>query len=116
MEAQHYLQRVRSNSLRMSQLVDDLLAFSRLGRQPLQVRAVDPAAIVAEVLEDLRPELTERQVAVTVSELAPCHADAALLKQVYANLLGNAVKYTRGRGDATIEVGCLALDEDQTGL
>ncbi len=89
----------------MGQLIDDLLAFSRLGRQPIRKQPVDPARIVKRCLAEL-PEVQQRQVDITVGELPPCRGEPALLKQVWVNLLSNAVKYTRQRDAARIEVGC----------
>ena len=105
-EAQRYLQRVRYNTLQMGRLVDDLLALSRLGRQPLAKQPVAPAGLVKQVLDELHDEQANRRVAVTIAELPVCLADPGLLKQVWANLLANALKYTRGRDEARIEVGC----------
>lgn len=112
-EGQEYVRDIRRNAQKMGQLVDDLLAFSRLGRQPLQRRRVAPAALVREVLEDVRQEREARQVEVVVGDLPTCHADPALLKQVWANLLGNAFKYTRKHDPARIEVGCLEQDGER---
>jgi PAS domain S-box-containing protein len=105
-EAQSYLQRVSANALRMGRLIDDLLAFGQLSYQPLLKRPVAPADLVHEVLADLRPEYAHRQVELIVQELPPCQADPVLLKQVWANLVGNALKFTRGRPVTRIEVGC----------
>jgi signal transduction histidine kinase len=104
-EAQHYLEVARSSALNMGNLIDGLLAFSRLGRQPLRKQPVSPAALVQEVLNDLRPEFEGRRVDVTVGDLPPCEADTLLLKQVFVNLLTNAFKYTRQRDEAVIVVG-----------
>jgi signal transduction histidine kinase len=112
-EGQEYVRDIRRNAQKMGQLIDDLLAFSRLGRQPLQRRRVAPAALVREVLEDLRPERDARRVAVVVGDLPACHADPALLKQVWANLLGNALKYTRKHDPARVEVGCVEQDGER---
>ena len=112
-EGQEYVRDIRRNAQKMGQLVDDLLAFSRLGRQPLQRRRVAPAALVREVLEDLRPERDARRVEVVVGDLPTCHADPALLKQVWANLLGNALKYTRKHDPARVEVGCVEQDGER---
>ncbi|MEA2527543.1 MAG: hypothetical protein QOF73_4770 [Thermomicrobiales bacterium] len=109
-EAKRFLQIVRDGTVQMGRLVDDLLEFSRLGRQPLQTMTLLPAGIVARVLDDLHDERAGRQVEVTVGDLPACQADPALLKQVFANLLANAFKYTRGREPARIEVGALEGD------
>ncbi len=106
-EGQRYLRTVRENTRRMGHLIDDLLAFSRLGRQPLQKRPVATAELVRTVLAELRDEHAGRQVEIVLGELPPCNADPALLKQVFANLLSNAFKFTRGRRDARVEVGSI---------
>ena len=89
----------------MGRLVDDLLAFSRLGRQPLATQRVAPTALVREVLADLHPDQEGRRVDVALDDLPPCQADPALLKQVFVNLLANALKFTAGRDVARIAVG-----------
>jgi PAS domain S-box-containing protein len=110
-EAQRYLQLVRDNARQMGHLVDDLLAFSRLGRQPLAKRSFAMADLVQEVLEDLRPEQQGRTIQVSVCDLLPCEADPALLKQVWINLLSNAIKFTRRCEEARIEVGCMLVED-----
>jgi light-regulated signal transduction histidine kinase (bacteriophytochrome) len=104
-EAMGHLHRVRDNARRMGTLIEDLLAFSRLGQLPVQRSAVDLAGLFAEVLDELRRGEPERPLDVTIEPLAPCDADPALLRQVVYNLLSNALKFTRGRDPARIEVG-----------
>ncbi|QXD16330.1 PAS domain S-box protein [Rhodocaloribacter litoris] len=104
-EARRYLERIRANATRMGQLIDDLLRFSRLGRQPLERRRVDPASLVRDVWHELRPLAGDRNVVFRVGHLPPCQADPRLLRQVFANLLENALKFTRNREAAHIEVG-----------
>jgi PAS domain S-box-containing protein len=88
---QTYLQYVRENAQQMGQLIDDLLAFSRLSRQPLDKQSVAPAVLVREVLAALRTDVGDRRVELVLGELPPCWAAPALLKQALANLLGNAL-------------------------
>jgi light-regulated signal transduction histidine kinase (bacteriophytochrome) len=104
-DARRYLQMIRENAVQMGRLVDDLLAFSRLSRQPLKRQWVSPADIARQALADLRLELDGRSVAVDIGELPQCQADPALLKQVFVNLLSNALKFTRHRPHTTVEVG-----------
>jgi PAS domain S-box-containing protein len=108
-EALEYLDKVRENANKMASLIDDLLTFSRLGRNPLKKRRVDLRGLVVQVIEDLHTETEGRQIKWTIGELPVCHADPALLKQVYANLIGNALKYTRPRNPAVIEIGSRLL-------
>lgn len=107
-DAQHYLQIVRKNSQTMGRLIDDLLAFSRLGRQPLRKQPVDLTTLVRQTLTDLLAETGGRSIELVVADLPPCEADPALLKQVLINLLSNAIKFTSKRPRAQIEIGCIA--------
>jgi PAS domain S-box-containing protein len=104
-EAQGYLQRVSRNALHMGRLIDTLLEFSGLSRQPMAKETVAPAALVQQLLDELRPVYEHRQVEITMGELPTCQADPVLFKQVWANLLDNALKFTRRRPVARIEVG-----------
>lgn len=123
-EAQRYLRLVRGNAKQMGYLIDDLLTFSRLSRQPLQKQLVAPADLVRECLEDLRAEREGRRVEITIGDasaalrqgskqaLPACEADPSLLKQVWINLLSNALKFTRHREVAVIEIGCREEDDE----
>jgi signal transduction histidine kinase len=104
-EAKRYLDLVRDNAQQMGHLIEDLLAFSRLSRLPLNKQAVAPVEIVQKALAELRAGQGERNVDVTIGDLPACEADPALLKQVWVNLLSNAFKFTRKREPARIEIG-----------
>jgi len=104
-EVGRYLKTIRENSQQMGHLIDDLLAFSHLSRQALSKQAIATADMVRQVLADLRTEQEGRQVEIVLGELPPCQADPGLLRQVWMNLLSNALKYTRKRKVARIEVG-----------
>ena len=104
-EAQRYLRLVRDNAQQMGRLIDDLLTFSRLSRQPLKLQPVSLAKLVRQALQDLRSEQEGKRVEFEIADLPPCSADPALLKQVWLNLLANALKYTRKREVARIEIG-----------
>jgi light-regulated signal transduction histidine kinase (bacteriophytochrome) len=99
------LDRIQANAVKMGQLIDGLLAFSRLGHQPLIKRQVSPGTIVSRLLEELQGRQAGRRVEVSVSSLPECEADPTLLQQVFANLLSNAFKYSRQRDPAVIEIG-----------
>lgn len=109
-DARRYLRLVRDNAGQMARLIDDLLTFSRLSRQELVRRPVDPAAIARQVVQDLAAMSAGRRVDVRIAELPSTQADPSLLRQVYANLLGNALKFTRERDTAVIEVGAMEHD------
>lgn len=109
-EARHYLERVNANAERMGELIDDLLRFSRLSRRDLTRRPVDPETLVRDVWDELAHQRDGREVIFTVQALPHCEADPGLLKQVYANLIGNALKFTTSRDPAEIDVGARTED------
>lgn len=103
-ESRRYLDLMVSNATQMGVLIDDLLTYARLSRQPLQTREVDTTALVHAIIADLRDEIGDRAVEFIVQPLPSCQADILVLRQVFVNLLQNAVKFTRGRTPAMIEV------------
>lgn len=110
-EAQRYLQVVTDASRKMGQLIDDLLAFSRIGRVELIESSVALNALVQETIAAMAPDTQKRNIIWTVPSLPAVRGDPAMLRQVFANLLSNAVKYTGPRDPAQIEVGC--MDEEE---
>jgi signal transduction histidine kinase len=103
-EGKRRLASIRESSLRMDRLIDGLLAFSRFGRQALVNTSFDTGALVREVLAELRVAEDHPEAAVALGELPPSWGDRALLKQVWANLVSNAVKYSSGRPAPRIEI------------
>ncbi len=91
-------------------LIDDLLAFSRMSRQALAKRSVKPAEIVRQVLEELNTELEGRKAEVIVGDLPECQASPVMLKRVIFNLISNAIKFTRKKEKAQIEIGSINND------
>jgi PAS domain S-box-containing protein len=104
-EATKYLELVRASAKEMGELIDQLLTFSRIGRQALRKQQVETKNIVERVLEDLRSEQQGRKIRIVMKDLPAAQADPSLLKQVFVNLLSNALKYTRGRSETEIEIG-----------
>ncbi len=104
-DAKRYLHLVRSNTQRMGNLVDDLLAFSRLSRQQITKSTVAPSTIIRQTLDELEEERKGRRVELTLGNMPPCQAEPSLLRQVWFNLLANALKFTRRCDVAQIEVG-----------
>ncbi|HWO41207.1 MAG TPA: cache domain-containing protein [Candidatus Eisenbacteria bacterium] len=104
-EGQRLLKVARENAVNMGQLIDELLTFSRLSRQPLGKTRVETAELARQVFQDLRAQENGRQIEVSLAELPPCQGDPRLLRQVFVNLVANAFKYTRKRPVARIEVG-----------
>lgn len=97
--------RIRSNTQHMGMLIDDLLSFSRLGRQAVHVSEVDSEGLVSRCLEMLGPEMEGRRVEIVKEKLPRCLGDPRLLEMVWMNLLSNALKFTRRRDPARIEIG-----------
>ncbi len=104
-QAQHYLARIAEGTRKMGQLVDELLTLARVGRQTpnLQVAGLD--SIVAEVLVLLKPEYEGRTVEWKIAQLPFVECDPTLIKQVFQNLISNALKYSRPRKQTVIEIG-----------
>lgn len=110
-DAQRYLRLVRDNAQQMGHLIDDLLAFSRLGRLPFQTRSISVTDLARHVLDDLRAGPPDaRRIEVTIADVPECQADPTLLKQVLVNLLANAIKFTAQREVARIELNWTPID------
>jgi light-regulated signal transduction histidine kinase (bacteriophytochrome) len=104
-QARHYLQRIQDGTHKMGTLVDELLSLARVGRQVASVQMVDLNSMVAEVMAMLKPEWESREVEWKIAQLPDLACDATLTKLVFQNLIGNALKYSRPRRPAVIEVG-----------
>lgn len=104
-DGREYLRLVRENTRQMGQLIDDLLAFSRLNRQAIQPQPLDMDSVVQHALAGFASEIERRAVSVTLAPLAPCAGDAAMLRLVWVNLISNALKYTRHQPHAEISIG-----------
>jgi PAS domain S-box-containing protein len=101
----HYTERIAAGCRRMGQLIGDLLALSRVGRNQLRDETVDLSAIAEEVVAHLRERYPEREVAVKIEAGLLARGDPGLLRTVLENLIGNAWKYTARRAQADIELG-----------
>ncbi len=110
-EAQRYLSRIESGAERMGHLIDDLLNFSRLGRRNIERQPVPLRLLVTNVVEELSESIEGRKIEWRMERLPNVQGDPALIKQVLVNLLGNAIKFTRTRTHARIEVGSQALPQ-----
>jgi signal transduction histidine kinase len=106
-EASRYLKRIKDSGEHMGHLVDDLLAFSRLGRQAIRAQRVSMKGLVDRALEQLSQARDGRQVEIVIGDLPDAECDAILVEQVFVNLLSNALKYSRHREQARIDVGVL---------
>src|SRR5688572_16966622 len=104
-EERRHVQTVQKAALRMTRLIDDLLAFSRIGRAAMHRQRVRMDELVDETFQELGPELSDRHIEWERRAIPDTVGDPQLMKQVWINLLANAVKYTRPRDRAKIEIG-----------
>ena len=89
----------------MGNLIDELLAFSRIGRAEMKKTEVNLDELVRETLGDFQAETKDRKIVWTIRALPTVWADRALLRLVWVNLISNAIKFTGGRAEARIEIG-----------
>jgi signal transduction histidine kinase len=102
--AKRVLDIIRNNTQNMGRLIDDLLAFSRLGRKQIETSPIDMRHLAEDVFQQLRFGLTDHNIEFKLAPLPDIAGDPALIRQVFVNLLSNAAKYSRPRGQAVIEV------------
>jgi light-regulated signal transduction histidine kinase (bacteriophytochrome) len=108
-----HLATISQSAKRMGVLIDDLLAFSRVGRAAMQLSDVNLEALFQDTLGDFSAETAARNIAWHIRPLPVVRADAALLRLVLVNLMSNAVKFTGTRAEAKIEIGCAAGGENE---
>jgi PAS domain S-box-containing protein len=111
--AKHYLDRIQSGTQKMGLLVDELLNLARVGRQAMNRQPTQLNSVVEEVIAILQPESEGRQVEWVIADLPAVKCDSVLVKQVFQNLLANALKFTRSRTPAIIEVSHRQEDDGQ---
>ncbi len=111
-KALHYLDTISTSARDMGVLIDDLLEFSRTGRAEVAMEAVDMEAVLEEALAPLRHDTADRDIVWQIDPLPCVPGDRALLRQVWANLVGNAVKYTRDKAPAHIVIGAESRDDE----
>jgi light-regulated signal transduction histidine kinase (bacteriophytochrome) len=104
-EGKRFLGLIQENAHRMGQLIDDLLTFSRLGRQQLMKTQIDMGVLASAVFEELMAQAPGRRIRFVVHTVPPALGDKAMIRQVLMNLLSNAVKFSRTREEAVIEFG-----------
>jgi PAS domain S-box-containing protein len=115
-KSQGRLTTIFTEAKRMGNLIDDLLAFSHVGRADLKKREVDLDELVRETLSDLQVETRERKIEWDVHPLPKVRADRALMRMVFVNLISNSVKFTGRRDKPRIEIGCAPDGDDQTAI
>jgi light-regulated signal transduction histidine kinase (bacteriophytochrome) len=113
-KSRRYLQIVSDSARHMGNLIDDLLVFSRMGRAEMQQTKVDLEPLVQGVIAGMHEEIGQRNIVFKNGHLVEVQGDPAMLKQAFVNLIGNAVKYTRTRENAEIEISCSETPEEFT--
>jgi len=106
-KSRHYLQVITQAAQKMGTLIDDLLAFSRMGRAEMMKTRVDFDLLVREIVQELTEDARDREIQWEIAPLPALVGDASMLRQVMVNLISNAVKFTRPRPRAKIEIGAI---------
>ena len=110
-KSRRYIRTILESATRMGNLIDDLLAFSRIGRAETKRTQVNLELIVKEVVAEMRQETRGRAITWKIGSLPVCYGDRSMLKLVIVNLVANAVKFTSMRAQAEIEIGCANVDK-----
>jgi PAS domain S-box-containing protein len=112
-EATHLLRMISTNSRRMGNLIDDLLAFSRLSRQSINRRTFHPHEIAEQALEELSVQNSLKDIEIQLDTMPLASGDPVLLKQVFINLVSNGLKFSRDRKPAKIHIGSFFKDQER---
>jgi signal transduction histidine kinase len=112
-KSQRFIRTILDSAKRMGNLIDDLLAFSRIGRAETKKTEVDLEQLFQEVLAEIGQDTKGRDIAWKIGALPVCYGDRSMLRLVVANLVSNAVKFTRMREPAEIEIGCDDRHEEE---
>jgi signal transduction histidine kinase len=108
--SRRYTAIVLESAQRMGHLVDDLLSFSRIGRTEARNVLVNLQQLVEEAINEVGPEARERDIVWKIGRLPPCYGDRSMLRLAFVNLVSNAVKFTRTRTPAQIQIECVEQD------
>jgi light-regulated signal transduction histidine kinase (bacteriophytochrome) len=112
-QGRHYMDTISEAAKKMGLLIDDLLAFSRMGRSSMFFKQLELDPLVREVIGELEPDAAGRTIDWRIGELPAVRGDAALLRMVLVNLIANALKFTRPRQKARIEIGSLPSETSE---
>jgi signal transduction histidine kinase len=111
-KSQRFIRTILDSAKKMGNLIDDLLAFSRIGRAETRQTKVDLEQLVKDVVAEIGQDTRRRNIAWKIGTLPVCYGDRSMLKLVVVNLVSNATKFTRMRKPAEIEIGCVDRDEE----
>jgi signal transduction histidine kinase len=112
-KSQRFIRTILDSAKRMGNLIDDLLAFSRIGRAETKKAEVDLEQLVKEVVVEIGQDTKDRDIVWKIGALPVCNGDRSMLRLVVVNLVSNAVKFTRRRSPAAIEIGCVELNQKE---
>jgi two-component system sensor kinase len=104
-ECKNYLNRINDSTIRMSALIDDMLALSRAGRIELQLRPVNFSEIINTVMKDFGEEIEARGISIKIGNVPVINCDSTLMQAVFSNLISNAIKFTRKKEHPEIDIG-----------
>jgi light-regulated signal transduction histidine kinase (bacteriophytochrome) len=106
-KSRRHITMILESAQRMGYLVDDLLAFSRIGRAETQNTTIHLDQLVKDVVDEISPDTEDRNIAWSIGALPVCYGDPSMLRLVFGNLIANAVKFTRPRPTSQIEIGSM---------
>jgi len=110
--SRHYMSSIANAARRMGTLIDDLLAFSRMGRNEMSKKSVDLGVLIQDIIREFEPEIQDRTIHWRIADLPTVSGDRTMLRLVLTNLVSNALKFTRGHAPAEIEIDCEAGEKE----
>jgi signal transduction histidine kinase len=112
-KSKHYLKVITESTVRMGRLIDDLLSFSRMGRAEMMKRKTNTGDLISEVLREFQIVIKGRSIDWKIGHIPEVDGDSAMLRQVFVNLVSNALKYTRKCEKAVIEIGSVCAENGE---
>ena len=113
-EELRFMNLISSGAIEMEKLIDALLSFSRINHSELKKTTINSAQLINQLISILHPKDESRKITFIVKQIHDCEGDEQLMKQVWVNLISNAIKYTGRNADATIEIGSSLNDKELT--
>ena len=111
-EGLRMMNNIVNNAKKMGQLIDDLLSFSQIGRKDMLTMNIQMHDLVTNICKELKDEKCDSNIEFNIGPLLPAQADNTAVKQVWLNLISNAIKYSRLKEKAVIEIGCKTSGEE----
>jgi PAS domain S-box-containing protein len=113
-QSRHYMGTISDAAKKMGQLIDDLLSFSRMSRHAMSFQPVDLENMLRDIIRELEPDTAGRHIEWRIGDLPKVEGDAVMLRMALVNLIDNAVKFTRPRQQAQIEIGSISDQDSET--